>query len=115
MSVMTERRTARRYDLTLPISIRFAAETLVTRQDGRTRDISTRGLYFVVPKDLEAGSDLDITLTLPAEITHGGDVLVRAQGKVVRVEPRLEDGETRMGVAAVIERYDIIRSAPVRA
>jgi c-di-GMP-binding flagellar brake protein YcgR len=115
MSVMTERRTARRYDLTLPISIRFAAETLVTRQDGRTRDISTRGLYFVVPKDLEAGSDLDITLTLPAEITHGGDVLVRAQGKVVRVERRLEDGETRMGVAAVIERYDIIRSAPVRA
>jgi c-di-GMP-binding flagellar brake protein YcgR len=115
MSVMTERRTARRYDLTLPVSIRFAAETLVTRQDGRTRDISTRGLYFVVTKDLEAGSDLDITLTLPAEITHGGDVLVRAQGKVVRVERRLEDGESRLGVAAVIERYDIIRSAPARA
>jgi c-di-GMP-binding flagellar brake protein YcgR len=115
MSVMTERRTARRYDLTLPVSIRFAAETLVTRQDGRTRDISTRGLYFVVAKDLEAGSDLDITLTLPAEITHGGDVLVRAQGKVVRVERRLEDGESRLGVAAVIERYDIIRSAPARA
>jgi c-di-GMP-binding flagellar brake protein YcgR len=112
MSVMTERRAARRYDLTLPISIRFAAETLVTRQDGRTRDISTRGLYFVVTKDLEAGSDLDITLTLPAEITRGGDVLVRAQGKVVRVERRLEDGESRLGVAAVIERYDIIRSQP---
>jgi len=109
---MTERRTARRYDLTLPISIRLAAETLVTRQDGTTRDISTRGLYFVVTKDLEAGSDLDITLTLPAEITRGGDVLVRAQGKVVRVERRLEDGESRMGVAAVIERYDIIRSHP---
>ena len=112
---MTERRTTRRYDLTLPVSIRFAAETLVTRQDGRTRDISTRGLYFVVTKDLEAGSDLDITLTLPAEITHGGDVLVRAQGKVVRVERRLEDGESRLGVAAVIERYDIIRSTPGRA
>ena len=109
---MTERRTARRYDLTLPISIRLPAETLVIRQDGTTRDISTRGLYFVVTKDLEAGSDLDITLTLPAEITRGGDVLVRAQGKVVRVERRLEDGESRMGVAAVIERYDIIRSQP---
>jgi len=109
---MTERRTARRYDLTLPISIRLAAETLVTKQNGTTRDISTRGLYFVVTNDLEAGSDLDITLTLPAEITRGGDVLVRAQGKVVRVERRLEDGESRMGVAAVIERYDIIRSQP---
>ena len=115
MSVMTERRTARRYDLTLPISIRFAAENLVTRQDGRTRDISTRGLYFVVTRDLEAGSDVDITLTLPSEITRGGDVFVRAQGKVVRVERRLEDGESRMGVAAVIERYDIIRGEPARA
>jgi c-di-GMP-binding flagellar brake protein YcgR len=115
MSVMTERRTARRYDLTLPVSIRFAMESLVSRQDGKTRDISTRGLYFVVTQDLEAGYELDITLTLPAEITHGSDVLVRAQGKVVRVERRLEDGEARMGVAAVIERYDIIRGENPRA
>jgi c-di-GMP-binding flagellar brake protein YcgR len=109
MSIMTERRTARRYDLTLPVSIRSAAESLVSRQDGKTRDISTRGLYFVVTQDLQAGSELDITLTLPSEITHGTDVLVRAQAKVVRVERRLEDGESRLGVAAVIERYDIMR------
>jgi c-di-GMP-binding flagellar brake protein YcgR len=112
---MTERRTARRYDLTLPVSVRFAAERLVNKQDGKTRDISTRGLYFVVPQDLEAGSELDITLTLPGEITHGSDVFVRALGKVVRVERRLEDGEARMGVAAVIERYDIIRGEGARA
>jgi hypothetical protein len=72
-------------------------------------------LYFVVPRDLEAGSVLDITLTLPAEITHGTDVLVRAHGKVVRVEHRLEDGETCMGVAAIIERYDIIRGETPQA
>jgi c-di-GMP-binding flagellar brake protein YcgR len=112
---MTERRTARRYDLSLPVSIRFAAESLINRQEGKTRDISTRGLYFVVPQDLEAGSELDITLTLPAEITHGGDVIVRAQGKVVRIEPRLEDGESRLGVAAIIERYDIVRGQMSRA
>jgi len=112
MSSMTERRTARRYDLTLPVSIRAAAELVAGRQEGKTRDISTRGLYFVVGQELAAGSELDITLTLPGEITHGSDVLVRAQGKVVRVEPRVEDGETRMGVAAVIERYDIIRREP---
>jgi c-di-GMP-binding flagellar brake protein YcgR len=114
MSVMTERRTARRYDLTLPISIRFAAETLLGRKEGKTRDISTRGLYFVIAQDMDAGSELDITLTLPGEITHGTDVFVRAQGKVVRVEKRLEDGESRLGVAAVIERYDIIRGENVR-
>ena len=48
MSSMTERRTARRYDLTLPVSIRAAAELVAGRQEGKTRDISTRGLYFVV-------------------------------------------------------------------
>ena len=109
MSMMTERRIVRRYDLTLPVSIRIAAARRVDRQDGRTRDISTRGLYFVIGEDLDAGSELDITLTLPAEITHGTDVFVRAQGKVLRVERRVEDGEPRMGVAAVIERYDIVR------
>ena len=115
MSLMTDRRLARRYDLTLPVSIRFSAEKLVVRQEGKTRDISTKGMYFVVTRDLEAGNELDLTLTLPGEITHGSDVFVRAQGKVVRVERRLEDGEERMGVAAVIERYDIIRGEVVRA
>ena len=38
-----------------------------------------------------------------------------ALGKVVRVERRMEDGNTRMGVAAVIERYDIIRGEAARA
>jgi len=112
---MTERRTARRYDLSLPIIIRIPTERLVDTQKGKTRDISTRGLYFVLDQDLEAGSELDITLTLPAEITQGSEVFVRALGKVVRVEKRLEDGTARLGVAAVIERYDIIRGENGRA
>jgi c-di-GMP-binding flagellar brake protein YcgR len=109
MGLMTERRIARRYDLSLPVIIRLPTERAVDRQKGKTRDISTRGLYFVIEQDLEAGSELDITLTLPAEITHDTEVFVRALGKVVRVERRMEDGSTRLGVAAVIERYDIIR------
>jgi hypothetical protein len=58
---------------------------------------------------LQAGSELDITLTLPSELTHGSEVFVRAAGKVVRVDPRSEAGNMRIGVAAVIERYDIVR------
>jgi hypothetical protein len=44
-------------------------------------------------------------------MTNGDDVLVKASGKVVRVEELLEDGSLRKGVAAVIERYDIMRGA----
>ena len=115
MGIMAERRTTRRYDLSLPVVIRVPTERVADGKEGKTRDISTRGLYFVVGQDLVAGSELDITLTLPAEITHGTEVFVRAMGKVVRVERRIEDGSERMGVAAVIERYDIIRGEAARA
>jgi c-di-GMP-binding flagellar brake protein YcgR len=112
---MTERRIARRYDLSLPVIIRVPADHVPEAQKGNTRDVSTRGVYFVLDQDMEAGSELDITLTLPAEVTHGSEVFVRAQGKVVRVERRSEDGNARMGVAAVIERYDIIRGVEAKA
>jgi hypothetical protein len=107
---MTDRRTARRYDLSLPVIIRTppAAKELDS-SNGRTRDISTRGIYFTIEKDLAAGAELDITLTLPAEITRGTEVFVRAQGRVIRVERRTGDDSERLGIAAVIERYDIIR------
>jgi len=112
---MTERRTTRRYDLSLPIIIRGPAHRALDSQQGKTRDVSTRGLYFVVDQKMESGSQLDMTLTLPAEMTHGSEVFVRALGRVIRVERRMEDGSPRMGVAAVIERYDIIRGEAARA
>ena len=91
--------------------IRIPAHGFAETQSGRTRDISTRGLYFVIDQDVRAGCELDIMLTLPREMTNGDDVLVKASGKIVRVESRLEDGNARQGVAAVIERYDIMRGA----
>ena len=115
MGIMSERRTTRRYDLSLPIVIRVPTDRFAEGKEGKTRDISTRGLYFVVGQDLAAGSRLDITLTLPAEITHRTEVFVRALGKVVRVERHTTDGAERIGVAAVIERYDIIRGEAERA
>jgi PilZ domain-containing protein len=112
---MMERRTTRRYDLSLPMIIRIPMGKSLESQEAKTRDISTRGLYFVLDQNLEAGSELDLTLTLPAEVTHGSEVFVRAQGRVIRVEARIEDGNTRMGVAALIERYDIVRGEAARA
>ncbi len=89
--------------------VRGSAEA-TSPHNGQTRDISTRGVYFMVEEDLAPGSELDFTLTLPAEITQGTAVFIRAHGKVVRVDRKQEDGLSRMGVAAVIEKYDIIRT-----
>lgn len=112
---MTERRAARRYDLSLPVVIRVPVESDASACGGKTRDISTRGVYFTIDRDLIAGAELDITLTLPAEITRGIEVFVRAQGKVVRVENKQQDGYRQIGVAALIERYDIIRGETSRS
>jgi hypothetical protein len=106
---MTERRMARRYDLSLPVSIRMPINRELRAHNGQTRDISTRGVYFMMQNDLAPGTELDFTLTLPAEITRGTEVLVRAHGRVVRVDKRGEENHPMVGVAAVIERYDIIR------
>lgn len=59
------------------------------------------------------GTELDFTLTLPAEITRGTEVFIRAHGRVVRVERKSENGTEKLGIAAVIEKYDIIRAEPV--
>lgn len=115
MGGITERRTSRRYDLSLSVLVRVPTEKTVDSQKCRTRDISPRGLYFVMDQHPQTGSRLDLVLTLPTELTNGTEVLVHALGKVLRVEPRIEDGNTRMGVAAVIERYDIVRGEAARA
>jgi hypothetical protein len=109
---MSERRTARRYDLSLPVIIRIPVENDSSARNGKTRDISTRGVYFTIDREMSAGTELDMTLTLPAEVTRGSEVLIRATGKVIRVERKSEDVSLRVGVAAVIERYEIVRNEP---
>ena len=112
MGDMTDRRTARRYDLSLPVLIRMPVERDAC--NGKTRDISTRGVYFVIENRLAAGAELDLTMTLPAEVTGGSEVLIRAVGKVVRVEKAQEDGERQVGVAALIQRYEIVRNESMK-
>jgi hypothetical protein len=107
---MSERRVTRRYELSLPVVVRTPAITLDESRNGKTRDISTRGVYFTIDEDLAPGTEIDFMLTLPAEITHGTEVFIRAHGKIVRVDKKKEGTQDRLGVAAVIEKYDIIRA-----
>lgn len=110
---MNERRMARRYDLSLPVIIRMPVEKEISSRSGKTRDISTRGVYFTIDQELGTGAELDITLTLPSAVTRGSEVFIRAMGKVVRIDKKPETGSSRVGVAAIIERYEIIRNESV--
>jgi hypothetical protein len=101
--------------LALPVNVRLPVNRDPGAHNGQTRDISTRGVYFTMQKDLAPGTEVDFTLTLPAEITHGTEVFVRAHGRVVRVDRQRDEEHESIGVAAVIERYDIIRGEAPRA
>jgi hypothetical protein len=107
---MTDRRTARRYDLSLPVIICLPGGRKTGSRNGKTRDISARGVYLVVDKDVDAGAALNLTVTLPGEVTGGGEALIRIVGKVARVEKLAEEGHQHVGVAAIFMRYDIVRN-----
>ena len=110
---MTDRRIARRYDLSLPVLIRVPVEQ--DARNGKTRDISTRGVYFVIDNRVNAGAELDLTMTLPAEVTGGTEVFIRAIGRVVRVEKGPGENGQQVGVAALIQRYEIVRNESLKA
>ena len=107
---MTERRTARRYVLSLPVIISVPIEKEAVSRTGKTRDISTRGVYFTVDNDLTTGAELDLMMTLPAEVTGGTEVFIKATGKVVRVDKPSGNGDQKVDVAAVFEMHEIVRN-----
>ena len=100
----TERRASRRFTMSLPLMVRTAGPNGSVERQGQTRDVSFRGLYFLVDASFETGTDIEFVLTLPKEITQAGDVHIRCFGQVVRVEPHND----RRGIAARIERYEFL-------
>lgn len=107
----SERRHFRRYDLSLPLMVRRADTGHAA--EGFTRDISSRGIYFLISSEFPSGCRIDLTVSLARTGAGGLGSFVAARGRVVRVDRRSKNGDTvqTVGVAAVIESYDIIRSS----
>ena len=101
-----ERRTAQRFHIKLPMTVRWTSESAVGEARTESKDVSSRGVYFFLPKDVKNGSPVEIVLTLPHEITLAGPVRVRCLGRVQRSE---EEDEGRQGIVAEIERYEFLR------
>jgi hypothetical protein len=100
---LTEKRASRRFDLHLPVSVSLPNTENV---EALTRDISHRGLCFVLQKPLQLGSDVELTITLPAEVTLMAPVRVRCSARVVRVESAASSMD--IAVAATIENYEFL-------
>ena len=101
-----DRRSAARYLLSLPLTARVPDRTEPVA--GMTRNISVYGVYFTTDLTMTPGSFLELSLTLPPKFTEGTEVFIRTQGKVVRVEREADAG--CIGVAMVIQKYEIVRA-----
>lgn len=104
MESFVERRAARRFSMALPLKVKFTSDSGTVERPGETRDVSFRGLYFMIDEKVDAGSLIEFVLTLPQQITLAGDVYIRCFARVVRVETR----NSHRGVAARIERYEFL-------
>ena len=104
MSDGTDRREARRFNMTLPLRV-IPHEPHGSELSAQTRDVSYRGLYFLAETKFEIGSEIEFVITLPEQVSQSGEVHIRCIGKIVRVEP---SNNGRMGIAAKIERYEFL-------
>jgi hypothetical protein len=104
---LKERRSSRRFLMRLPLMVRWTDESVVGEANTESREVSSRGLYFHLPKGLKSGSPVEIVMTLPHELTQAGPVRVRCLGRVLRSSPQ-ETGQ--VAVAAAIERYEFMRN-----
>jgi hypothetical protein len=105
----SDRRSMRRFDMRLPAMVRIAGEgprEVLTE----TQNVSARGVFFYLDRAVDPGARIEVTLTFPPHITLTDPVRVRFAARVIRVESPLPS--SRIGIAAMIEEYEFLRSGP---
>src|SRR5713101_4660494 len=102
-----ERRTMRRFTMKLPASVRVSG--IPSEFPTETENVSARGIFFYLDRWMAEGARVEVTMAFPRQVTLADPVRVRFLARVVRVVP--QKPATRVGVAAVIEEYEFIRSS----
>lgn len=109
MKADTERRSGRRISTSVPTRMRPVQGSDQTPLTAQTRDVSANGVFLYTKSRMEKGSEVELVLILPPELTSGEKCWVCCQATIVRVE---EEG-SEFGVAAQINRMDILPEVAV--
>ena len=97
-----ERRRNPRIPKRVPITLKSGNQSAA----GVTRDLSSNGIFLYTDAEIAAGTELEIVLVLPPEMSNGEKRWVCCQASVARVESGNQDG--RFGAAATIRRMDVL-------
>jgi len=98
----------RRFDMRLPACV-LVVEDGSGELHTETQNISAEGLFFYLDREIAVGTQIEIVLTLPPQVTLTDSVRVRFRGRTVRVEQSWP--LSRAGVAVAIETHEFLRSA----
>jgi hypothetical protein len=102
-----DRRSGSRVVAKLPVRVRSAAAN--AELSAQTRDVSTNGVFLYTNSRMMEGSDVELVLILPPELTSGEKCWVCCHARVLRVE---QGPGKDFGVAAEIQRMDILPEIP---
>jgi hypothetical protein len=108
MNPKIDRRSGQRVVTALPVRVRGTAAD-APEVNARTRDVSTNGIFLYTGSRLEEGSDMELILILPPELTSGEKCWVCCHARVLRVE---QGTGQEFGAAAEIRRIDILPELP---
>ena len=100
-----ERRRAHRFELQSPVIVRWKDGAQSREALTVSEDVSSNGIYFILPEGIKDSTPVEVEMTLPNQITLAGPVRVRCLGHVQRCE--LTAG-AKSGMAAVIEKYEFL-------
>ncbi|HLV88380.1 MAG TPA: PilZ domain-containing protein [Candidatus Sulfotelmatobacter sp.] len=107
MDLDSERRAGTRIKTRVPTRVRTSTGPDLNAQ---TRDVSANGVYLYTQSRLEKGTEVELVLILPPELTSGEKYWVCCQATVVRIE---EAEGSEFGIAAQIRRMDILPEVAV--
>lgn len=102
--IKPDRRSRPRVPVRVPVAIHSKDGTLQTT--GHTRDFSETGIFVFTQTKIVPGSELEMVLVLPPELTHGKKRWVCCRASVVRVEDGTAPGN--FGIAADILSVQIL-------
>jgi PilZ domain len=104
-----ERRGAQRFEMNLALAVHFDGRTV----PGFTQDLTGRGIFFYAETALPEGAVVELTFTMPSEITLAEDMPVRCRGRVLRASSSQADHShvgQRNGIAVQLDSYEYLPS-----
>ena len=103
-SVQLERRCGQRFQLHMPLTLHVEGRAV----PGYAQDVSGRGMFLFAETATRVGEVVELTFTMPSEITLAESMRVRARGRVLRAAPSLSGATS--GIAVQLDSYQYLPS-----